>query len=68
MKNTILSYQIITSKEFNSYEEPIDDAFKNIKQYMQDNSAWLYIDGQPKKIEELRKAKSIVITDIIIAG
>ena len=45
-----------------SYKEPIADAFKNIKQYM------LYIDGQLKKIEELRKAKSIVITDIIRAG
>jgi hypothetical protein len=68
MKNTILSYKIITSKECKSFEEPIADAFKNIKQYMQAHSAWLYIDGQPKKIEELRKAKSIAITITIIAG
>jgi len=66
MKNTILSYKIITSKECKSFEEPLADAFRNVKQYMQDHSAWLYIDGQPKKIEELRDAKSVTIIDLIL--
>jgi hypothetical protein len=40
---------------------------------MQDHSAWTYIDGQPKMIEDLtaemlRDAKLVVVTDIIIAG
>ena len=68
MKNTILCYKIITSKEYKSFEEPLADAFKNIKQYMQDHSAWLYIDGQPKKIEELKEGKSVTIIDLILGG
>lgn len=62
MKNTILCYKIITSKEYKSFEEPLADAFKNIKQYM------LYIDGQPKKIEELKEGKSVTIIDLILGG
>jgi hypothetical protein len=52
----------------NNFEEPLADAFKNIKQYMQDHSAWLYIDGQPKKIEELKEGKSVTIIDLILGG
>jgi hypothetical protein len=46
----------------NNFEEPLADAFKNIKQYM------LYIDGQPKKIEELKEGKSVTIIDLILGG
>ena len=59
--------------EFNSYEKPAAEAMSHLKQYMQDNRAWFYINGRIANINEitvdtLKHAKRITITNVILAG
>jgi hypothetical protein len=73
MNEPLVCYKIISSKEFRSHERPATEALSHIKQYVQDKSAWLYIDGLSNKIDEitvetLKKASTIVVTNTIVGG
>jgi hypothetical protein len=73
MNNSLIHYKIISAVSFNAYEKPAIDALTHIRRYIQDKSAWLYINMQYKKIEDLtmdafRNADSITVTDSILGG
>lgn len=73
MNEPLISYKIVSSDNFSSFERPASDAMSHIRKYMQDNSAWLYIDGQPTDLEDVRPemlghAASIVVCKVIMGG
>ena len=73
MNEQKITYKIISSKEFSSHERPATEALSHIKQYVQDKSAWLYINGLSNEINEvtvetLKNASTIVVTNTIVGG
>jgi len=73
MKEQMISYKIISAKESSSHERPATKALSHIKQYIQDNSAWLYIYGLSNEINKvtvktLKKASTTVVTNTIVGG
>jgi hypothetical protein len=73
MSDPLIKFKIIESKGFSKHEKPADEAFEYIKDYMQKNQSWLYINGTVTNFESLTKemvkdADSISINNIIIGG
>ena len=73
MNEQKIIYKIISAKEFSSHERPATEALSHIKQYVQDKSAWLYIDGLSNEINEvtvetLKNASTIIVTNTIVGG
>ncbi len=74
MSEPLIKYKIIESKGFSTHEKPVEQALADIKQYMQVNQSWFYIDGRvvpnidAVTVDTLKNASTVTITNIIIGG
>lgn len=74
MSEALIKYKIIEAKGFSTHEKPAEQALEDIKQYMQVNQSWFYIDGRVVSnldnvtVDTLKNASTVTITNIIIGG
>ena len=71
MKN--ITYQVITSFGPQKLEMPATEALTTIKQRVNENSLWVYLNGNPVNVEtltidDLVHAEEIMLTSRIVGG
>jgi len=71
--NKLVKFRIIESKGFSKHEQPAKEAYEFIKNYMQMNECWLYINGNVTNQENLtedlvRDADAISVNNLIVGG